>query len=306
MSDRPLSPSPCSVGGYAAGWMTSPTRPLGMNEGRRRGECVMGTNGRPPLRAAACDAEVHGIGRIEIETCRTMDSIARLIDHSLLHPTLTDDEIQAGCQLARSLGVASVCVKPCSVPLAAELLRGSTVKVGTVVGFPHGTHATKIKVAEAVLACQEGATELDMVVNVGKVLSGDWNYVRQDIEGVLRVARKHNALLKVIFEMDFLTSDDDKRQLCKVCSDLGVDFVKTSTGFGFVKMSDGGYGYRGATEPDVRLMRAACPDHVQVKAAGGIRDFQSAARMRELGATRLGTSASEAIVSGAARPGEGY
>lgn len=235
-----------------------------------------------------------------------MDSIAKLIDHSLLHPTLTDDEIRAGCQLARSLEVASVCVKPCSVPVAVEQLRGSTVHVGTVVGFPHGTHATEIKAAEARLACQQGATELDMVVNVGKVLSGDWDYVRRDIEAVLHVARTHGALLKVIFEMDFLTSDEDKRQLCKVCSELGVDFVKTSTGFGFVKMSDGGYGYRGATEQDVRLMRGTCPDHIQVKAAGGIRDFKCAARMRELGATRLGTSASEAIVRGAARPGEGY
>jgi len=234
------------------------------------------------------------------------DSIARLIDHALLHPTLTDDQLEAGCRQARQLGVASVCIKPYAVPLAARILAGSDVAVGTVIGFPHGSHATEVKAFEADLACRQGATELDMVVNVGKVLSGDWPCVEADIRAVVEVARKHGAITKVIFENDYLPGDDVKIALCQACQRAGADFVKTSTGFGFVKQPDGSYNYLGATEHDVRLMRQHCGPTMQVKAAGGIRSYEDAVRMRDLGATRLGASASDAIIAGAARDPQGY
>ncbi len=224
-------------------------------------------------------------------------SIARLIDHSLLGPTLTDAELRAGCELARRHGVAAVCIKPYAVPLAAELLAGSGVAVCTVIGFPHGGHCTEIKVAEAELACRQGATELDMVVNVGKVLSGDWGYVEADIRAVVDAAHRHGAITKVIFENDFLTSDEQKIRLCQISEEAGAEFVKTSTGYGFVKQPGGGYNYRGATEHDVRLMRKHCSPKVQVKAAGCVRTYADAVRMRELGCTRIGASATEAIIA---------
>jgi deoxyribose-phosphate aldolase len=202
--------------------------------------------------------------------------------------------------------VASVCVKPCFVAQATELLAGSDVRVGTVIGFPHGVNATAIKVLEAEQACRDGAVELDMVVNIGKVLSGDWQYVHADVAAVLEVARENKAILKVIFETDYLQRDVDKIQLCRLCDDLGVDFVKTSTGFGFVKQASGGYDYVGATTHDVELMRANCSAKIQVKASGGIRTRAEALRMVRLGATRLGTSASEAILRGEPTQQEGY
>ncbi len=226
------------------------------------------------------------------------ESIARLIDHLLLHPTLTDAELRAGCELARRYGVASVCIKPYAVPLAVELLRGSVVKVGTVVGFPHGGSSTAVKVNEAEEACRAGAEELDVVVNIGKVLSGDWEYVEREIGELTRVAHQHGATIKVIFENDYLPNDDLKLRLCGICEACGADFVKTSTGFGYSKLPDGNYNYRGATEADVRLMRAATGPAVQVKAAGGVRTFAEAARMRSLGVTRIGATATEAIVAG--------
>jgi deoxyribose-phosphate aldolase len=230
------------------------------------------------------------------------EPVTRLIDHALLHPTLTDDELAAGCHTARRLGVASVCVKPYAVALACRLLRGSSVAVGTVVGFPHGSSATPVKVAEAEWACAEGARELDMVVNIGKVLSGDWAYVEDEIRAIVEVGRRWKALVKVIFETDYVTRRDDKFRLCEVSARAGADFVKTSTGFGFVKLPTGDYNYAGATEDDVRLMRESCPPHVGVKASGGIRHAAQARRMVALGASRLGTSASEAIAAEAEDP----
>ena len=226
------------------------------------------------------------------------DSIARLIDHSLLHPTLTDAELRAGCELARRYGVASVCIKPYAVRLAVELLRGSEVKVGTVVGFPHGASSTAVKIFEAEDACRAGAVELDAVVNVGKVLSGDWEYVEHEIRALVEVAHLHGATIKIIFENDFLPNDELKLRLCRICEACGADFVKTSTGFGYTKLPDGNYNYRGATEADVQLMRGATGSQVQVKAAGGIRNYAEAARMRSLGVTRIGATATEAIVAG--------
>lgn len=224
-------------------------------------------------------------------------SIASLIDHSLLHPTLTDEEIRAGCDVAREHGAASVCVKPYAVPLAADCLTGSQVAVGTVVGFPHGSQATSTKAFEADLACRQGATELDMVVNVGKALSGDWRYVEADIRAVAEVARRHGAITKVIFENDFLPNDASKIKLCEICAQVGVEYVKTSTGFGFVRQPDGGYNYAGATVADVRLMRQHSPPHVKVKAAGGVRNYADAQRIRDAGAERIGATATAAIVA---------
>ena len=224
-------------------------------------------------------------------------TIARMIDYSLLPPTLTDDQLRAGCELARRLDVASVCIKPYGVPLAAELLAGSRVAVGTVVGFPHGSHQTEIKVAEARLACRQGATELDMVVNIGKVLGRDWQFVEADIAAVTQAVHAAGGIVKVIFENDFLPDDSYKIELCRICRQVAADFVKTSTGYGFVRQPDGGYNYRGATEQDVALMKAHAGPKMQVKAAGGVRTHAEALRMRELGATRIGTSAPEALMT---------
>jgi deoxyribose-phosphate aldolase len=223
-------------------------------------------------------------------------SIAKLIDHSLLHPTLTDAEIRAGCEVAREYGVASVCVKPYAVPLAAECLQGSSVAVGTVVGFPHGSQSTATKVFEAEQACRDGATELDMVINVGKALGEDWPYVEKDIRAVVAVARRNGAITKVIIENDFLPNEAMKIKLCELCGRAGAEYVKTSTGFGFVKQPDGQYNYTGATVDDVRLMRAHSPPHVKVKAAGGVRNYADAARIRDAGAERIGATATATIV----------
>ncbi len=236
----------------------------------------------------------------------THQSLAKLIDHALLHPTLRDAELREGCQTAARLNVATVCVKPYAVARAAELLADSSVGVGTVIGFPHGSNASEVKAFEAQVACRDGAVELDMVVNIGKVLDEDWQYVRDDIQAVLKVAREHQAVLKVIFETDFVTSDSLKSRLCEICDELGVDYVKTSTGFGFTKQPQGGYDYIGATEHDVALMRRVCSDRVGVKASGGVRTYEEAVKMRDLGATRLGSSSSEAIVNGEQSQQEGY
>jgi deoxyribose-phosphate aldolase len=233
------------------------------------------------------------------------EQIARSIDHALLHPTMTDQEIRSGCELAAGLHLRSVCVKPYAIPLAVDLLRGTGVAVGTVIGFPHGSSPSLVKAAEADWACREGAVELDMVVNVGRVLQRDWDFVRTDIDAVLQIARQYGALLKVIFETDYIESADLKRQLCQICVDLQVDFTKTSTGFGFKKMGQG-YDYVGATEDDIRLMVDTCGPQVQVKASGGIRNRQDALKFLSLGCTRLGTSASAAILASQASDPQGY
>lgn len=232
--------------------------------------------------------------------------IAGLIDHALLHPTLTDDEIVAGCREAAELGVASVCVKPYAVPLALSELRGTRVAVGTVIGFPHGASATDVKIFETQWSVDQGATEIDMVVNIAKVLEGDWRYVEAEIRAVVQAAASRGALVKVIFETDYLPDDAVKQRLCAVCELAGAHFVKTSTGFGFVKQPNGDYNYRGATEHDIQLMRQNCSAKIGVKASGGIRNFEQAERFRVLGATRLGTSASRAIVEGAGTDAESY
>jgi deoxyribose-phosphate aldolase len=231
------------------------------------------------------------------------EELAGMIDHSLLHPTMTDQELKVGCEVAAKYQVASVCIKPYAVKQAAQWLRGSGVIVGCVIGFPHGNSATESKTYETALACKDGATEIDMVVNIGKALSGDWEYVEADVKAVCDEAHRHGAKVKVIFENDYLaeggagfTSDDFKRRLCQICERAGADWVKTSTGYGFVKQPEGGYNYKGATEHDLKLMRSACSPKVQVKAAGGVRDLDGLIRVRDLGASRCGASATAAIL----------
>lgn len=226
----------------------------------------------------------------------TYDELARMIDHSLLHPTMTDQDLETGCKVAAKYRVASVCIKPYAVKRAAQLLQGSGVKVGAVVGFPHGGSSTEVKRYETELACRDGASEIDMVINIGKALSGDWKYVAQDIGAVVREAHQHQAIVKVIFENDFLPNDKIKIKLCRLCEKAGADFVKTSTGYGFVKGADGKYSYQGATEADLKLMRAHCSSQVQVKAAGGVRDLDALIRVRDLGAARCGATATATML----------
>jgi deoxyribose-phosphate aldolase len=215
----------------------------------------------------------------------TYADLAKMLDHSLLQQTLTDGDLEQGCQLARQYNVASVCIKPYYVGRAAELLAGSTVAVGTTIGFPHGGHVTAIKAAEARQALDDGARELDMVVNIGKVLSKDWTYVAADIKAVVDVAHQGRALVKVIFENCFL-ADEHKEQLCRICGEVGADFVKTSTG----------YGTEGAKDEDLKLMRRCSPPQVQVKAAGGVRTYERLLAVRALGVTRVGATATRAIL----------
>jgi len=236
---------------------------------------------------------------------QSLQAIAKMIDHSLLHPTLTDQDLRQGCQLALDCDVVSVCIKPYAVPLAREILSGSDVKVGTVVGFPHGSSRVDVKVKEAELAMADGAEELDVVVNIGKVLGGDWGYVSQEIGELNEVVVRGGGILKVIFENDYLEDDEHKRRLCEICSGHEVAFVKTSTGYGFVKQENGMYAYEGATDTDLALMRAACNDTVQVKAAGGVRTLDDLLHVRALGVTRVGATATETILQEARNRGYG-
>ncbi len=233
----------------------------------------------------------------------TYEQLAKMIDHSLLHPTMTDTELEAGCKLAAKYHVASVCIKPYAVKDAAQWLAGSDVIVGAVIGFPQGNSSTEVKRFETEQACRDGAKEIDMVVNLGKALSADWAYVEQDIRSVCDQAHSQDAKVKVIFENDYITaggaglsSDDLKRKLCEICERAGADWVKTSSGYGFVKQPDGSYNYQGATEHDLALMRASCSDRVQVKAAGGVRDLDGLIRVRDLGASRCGATATAAML----------
>jgi deoxyribose-phosphate aldolase len=232
----------------------------------------------------------------------TLKSLAKMIDHSLLHPTLTDEAILAGCELAKHYDVATACVKPYATSLAHKILEGSTVGVCAVVAFPHGNSTTSIKVKEAEQAVLEGAVEIDMVVNVGKVLGGDWDYVSEEIKAVNDTVISHKGILKVIFENDYL-QDSHIIKLCEICAAHAVAFVKTSTGYGFVKQPNGMYTYQGATDHHLKLMRAHCPENIKLKAAGGLRTLDDLFRVRELGVTRIGATATEAIIEEAKRRG---
>jgi len=215
----------------------------------------------------------------------TYADIAKMIDHSLLMPTMTVEELESGCRLALDYDVASVCILPFYLKRCAGILRGSSVKASTTIGFPHGGHTTAMKVAEARQALDDGGEELDMVVNIGRVLGGDWNYVSREIRAILLLTHNRGQKLKVIFENAYL-NDTQKIRLCEICGDLRVDWVKTSTG----------YASSGATIDDLKLMRAHSPDYVQVKAAGGIRTLDALLEVRAVGVSRVGASATQAIL----------
>ena len=211
--------------------------------------------------------------------------LAKVIDHSLLRPELTEQEVIAGCQLAARYNTATVCVKPCHVRLAAEVLKGSDVKVSTVVGFPHGSNLTAIKVAEAHEAMDDGAVELDMVLNIGALRSGQADFVRSDIQAVCQAAHARGAKVKVIFENAYL-NEAQKILACKLSEQAGADWVKTSTGFA----------PSGATLDDLRLMRANVSEKVQVKAAGGVRTLDAILAVIDAGCTRCGATATASIM----------
>ena len=222
--------------------------------------------------------------------------IAKMIDHSILHPSMTDKDLSRECQVAAKYDVASVCVKPYMVKKAAEHLKGTDVLVGCVIGFPAGNSTIEVKVFETETACRDGAVEIDMVINIGKALSGEWEYVEKEIDAVTKACHKNGAVVKVIFETDYVTRYEDKIRLCEICTKVGADYVKTSSGFGFVKDEDGRFYYTGATIPDLELMRKHSGPEVKVKAAGGIRTLNQMLAVKEAGCSRCGSTATTAIM----------
>jgi deoxyribose-phosphate aldolase len=222
--------------------------------------------------------------------------LAKMIDHSILQPTHTDADLEKQCAVALKYDVASVCVKPYAVRRAVQILKESDVKVGCVIGFPHGNSSTAVKVFETEQACNDGAVEIDMVINIGKALGGDWQFVRDEIKQVTDTCHRNRAIVKVIFETDFVTREDDKIRLCEICTEAGADFVKTSTGYGFVKQPNGDFNYKGATVADIELMRKHSGSKVQVKCAGGVRTLDDLLKMKAAGATRSGATATEAML----------
>ena len=232
----------------------------------------------------------------------TIAELAEMIDHSLLHPTMTDAEVLSGCELSRDYKVATACVKPYHVPMASDILADSGVGVCAVIGFPHGNSTLGIKVVEAETAALTGACEIDMVVNIGKVKGADWDYVKREIQMINEVVTSAGSTLKVIFENDYL-EDEEIIKLCELCSEIGVAFVKTSSGYGFVKGDDGRYGYKGATHEHLKLMREHSAEVVEIKAAGGVRTLDDLLAVREIGVTRIGATATVAILEEAHRRG---
>jgi len=225
----------------------------------------------------------------------TLTQLAKMIDHSLLHPTMTDNEVLAGLEIAKKYSVATACVKPYLIPLAKKELAGTDVLVCPVIGFPAGNSTIEVKVFEANRAAQAGGDEIDMVVNIGKVLGGNWDYVTEEIRQVNEVVVKQGAILKVIFENDYL-KDEHIIHLCKICTELEVAFIKTSTGYGFVKQPNGLYTYKGATVPQLKLMREHSGSKVQIKAAGGVRTLDDLLHVMSLGVTRIGATATVAML----------
>lgn len=222
--------------------------------------------------------------------------IARMIDHSILHPTFTDLDLERECKVAIDFEVATVCVKPYHVLMAAQLVDQSPVDVCAVIGFPHGNSTTAIKIAETLSVIKDGAVEVDMVINIGKALQKDWKYVENEIMEINNLCRSNDVKLKVIFETDYLSAKEDIKTLCRICNNCEVAFVKTSTGYGFVKGSDGKYGYLGARDEDLILMREVCDDGIAIKAAGGVRTLEDVLRVRKLGVTRVGATATKSIM----------
>lgn len=227
--------------------------------------------------------------------------LAKMIDHSILHPIMTDEDLKRECEVARKYDVASVCVKPYAVKQAAEFLKGSNVLVGCVIGFPAGNSAIPVKVFEAENACKDGAVEIDMVINIGKALQGDWNYISEEIKSVSDASHKHHAIVKVIFETDYITKEADIVKLCQICTEVGADYVKTSSGFGFVKQANGDYNYVGATIPVLELMKRSVGPNVKVKAAGGVRTLDQLLAVQAAGCSRCGATATISILEDAVK-----
>ena len=225
--------------------------------------------------------------------------LAKMIDHSILHPTMTDADLNRECEVARKYDVASVCVKPYAVKQAVELLKGSDVLVGCVIGFPAGNSATEVKVFEAETACKDGAVEIDMVINIGKALLGDWNYIADEIKSVTDACHRNGAIVKVIFETDYVIKETDIIKLCQICTEVGADYVKTSSGFGFVKQTNGDYNYVGATVPILELMKKSVGPKVKVKAAGGVRTLDQLLAVQAAGCSRCGATATITIIEDA-------
>lgn len=232
----------------------------------------------------------------------TYSQLAKMIDHSLLHPTMTDSDIIAGLEISKKYNVATACIKPYLIPLAKQYLKGTDVLICAVIGFPHGNSTTDVKVYEAEEAAKAGGQEIDMVINIGKALGGDWDYVREEIRQVNAAVIKHQATLKVIFENDYLQEEHIIR-LCQICTELSVAFVKTSTGYGFVKQPNGFYTYKGATPPHLKLMREHSGKSVQIKAAGGVRTLDELIYVMSLGVTRIGATATVTILEEAKKRG---
>jgi deoxyribose-phosphate aldolase len=222
--------------------------------------------------------------------------LAKMIDHSILHPTMTDEDLRRECEVAKKYEVASVCVKPYAVKQAVEILKGSDVLVGCVIGFPAGNSAIEVKVFEAEVACNDGAVEIDMVINIGKALQGDWNYIEREIGAVTQKCHENRAIVKVIFETDYVTKKEDIIKLCEICTRVGADYVKTSSGFGFVKGDDGKYSYTGATIPNLELMKKSVGPAVKVKAAGGVRTLDGLLAVQKAGCSRCGATATIAMM----------
>ena len=225
--------------------------------------------------------------------------LAKMIDHSILHPTLTDEDLKRECEVALKYNVASVCVKPYAVNQAVGLLKGSDVLVGCVIGFPAGNSAVPVKVFETQQAIDDGAVEIDMVINIGKALGGDWAYIENEIKAVTDACHAGNAIVKVIFETDFVSREDDIIKLCEICTKVSADYVKTSSGFGFVKQPDGNYNYKGATMKNLKLMRKHSGPNVKVKAAGGVRTLDDLIAVQNTGATRCGATATAVMINDA-------
>jgi len=225
----------------------------------------------------------------------TFKSLSKMIDHSLLHPTMTDADILKGCEIAKKYDVATVCIKPYAIEMCKNYLEGTNVGICSVVTFPHGNSTTKMKIKETEEALELGATEIDMVVNIGKVLGGDWKYVSEEIKLINDTVIARNKILKVIFENDYL-SNEEIIKLCEICSAHSVAFVKTSSGYGFVKQPNGMYSYKGATDEHLKLMRENSPGNMQIKAAGGVRTLDDLLRVRSLGVTRVGATATTDIL----------
>lgn len=222
--------------------------------------------------------------------------LAKLIDHAVLHPTHGENDTLAACETGKRFSVAAVCVKPCFAAVAAQALAGSGVAVCAVTGFPHGNSTTATKVFETREAIRNGATEIDVVVNNGWVAEGRWDDVAAEVRAVQQACEEEGAILKVIFEIDFLKPQHIEH-LCRICGDAGIAFVKTSTGFGYVKQPNGDFNYKGATAETVALMRKCSPAGVKIKAAAGIRNLDDLIRFRDLGCERIGAAATEAIVA---------